>query len=50
MAAGVGLVVLSALGYSLLGCLYEWLSAVQGPAMSHAKVKIRVRALGGLGR
>lgn len=49
MAAGVGLVVLSALGYSLLGCLYEWLSAVKGPAMSHAKVRGRgARGRGGV--
>ncbi|KAG2447117.1 hypothetical protein HYH02_007863 [Chlamydomonas schloesseri] len=46
MAAGVGLVVLSALGYSLLGCLYEWLSAVQGPAMSHAKVATTTSLIG----
>lgn len=38
VASGVALVALSALGYSLLGCLYEWLSAVRGPAMSHAQV------------
>jgi hypothetical protein len=37
MALGVALIALSALGYSLLGCLYEWLSAVRGPAMSHAQ-------------
>ncbi|PNW88106.1 hypothetical protein CHLRE_01g014400v5 [Chlamydomonas reinhardtii] len=46
MAAGVGLVVLSALGYSLLGCLYEWLSAVKGPAMSHAKVATTTSLIG----
>ncbi|KAG2444385.1 hypothetical protein HXX76_001139 [Chlamydomonas incerta] len=46
MAAGVGLVVLSALGYSLLGCLYEWLSAVQGAAMSHAKVATTTSLIG----
>ncbi|EFJ42512.1 hypothetical protein VOLCADRAFT_97379 [Volvox carteri f. nagariensis] len=46
MAVGVALIVLSAFGYSLLGCLYEWLSAVRGPAMSHAQVATSTSLIG----
>ncbi|GIL49432.1 hypothetical protein Vafri_5769 [Volvox africanus] len=43
---GVVLIVLSAFGYSLLGCLYEWLSAVRGLAMSHAQVATGTSLIG----
>ncbi|GIL73665.1 hypothetical protein Vretifemale_3796 [Volvox reticuliferus] len=43
---GVALIVLSAFGYSLLGCLYEWLSAVRGPDMSHAQVATSTSLIG----
>ncbi|GLI64735.1 hypothetical protein VaNZ11_008102, partial [Volvox africanus] len=43
---GVVLIVLSAFGYSLLGCLYEWLSAVRGLAMSHAQVATSTSLIG----
>ncbi|GFR48054.1 hypothetical protein Agub_g9888, partial [Astrephomene gubernaculifera] len=46
LALGVLLVVLSSLGYSLLGCLYEWLSAVRGPHMSHAQVATSTSLIG----
>ncbi|GLC34886.1 hypothetical protein PLESTM_000250400 [Pleodorina starrii] len=46
MALGVALIVMSAFGYSLLGCLYEWLSAVRGPSMSHAQVATSTSLIG----
>lgn len=37
-AFGLACIAASALCYSLVGVLYEWLAMVQGPSMNHVQV------------
>lgn len=43
---GIGLVAASALGYSLLGVVYEWLVMLEGPGMSHTALSLRTSVIG----